>query len=143
MYKRLILPQAVCVLLPTESKAFGSRYIAISRRDSTTEFGIPGGKVDAGETVVQAAVREIEEELQLNLIPSMLIPVYAGMCKGDTSFWVTTFLYEDSFDIADVVPEHGMTVRAMQSFELVLPSISPFAEYNIRVFSAMGSLFKN
>ncbi|UFU02014.1 NUDIX domain-containing protein [Ruania suaedae] len=37
------------------------------RKQGTSRFMLPGGKVDPGETVAQAAVREVAEELGLHL----------------------------------------------------------------------------
>lgn len=36
--------------------------LSISRRDDKTKFGLPGGKLEPGETPMQAAIRETLEE---------------------------------------------------------------------------------
>lgn len=144
--------QAVCVVcfskhdnavLNSNSGVNGSRVISISRRNSTTEFGLPGGKVDPGETTIEAAVREYYEELRINLKIESLVPIYSGMCSGDVDFWVTTYFCLDYVDPDMCVPEEGMVMRELNAHELVLPSVSPFAAYNAQVFKALSSFRGN
>jgi 8-oxo-dGTP diphosphatase len=43
------------------------RIVLIQRRD-TGQWGLPGGLVDWGETILQAAQRELNEETDLKLL---------------------------------------------------------------------------
>lgn len=54
----------------------GGRIAAIERvRDGQTYFTLPGGGLDAGETVEQAVIRETKEELGLDVIPRSTLAV--------------------------------------------------------------------
>lgn len=44
------------------------------RKKNTTAFQFPGGKPDLGETPLQAAVREVEEEIGVTLDDALLSP---------------------------------------------------------------------
>lgn len=131
---------AVCVILP---KADGT-LLAVSRRNDDTRWGVPGGKVDPGETHVAAAVRECGEEVGLTLEPSLLLPVYTGFCPGPgprDSFWVTTYLYLGDVEQLGIgTPEPGLTIRWAPSQDLSDPKHSPFADYNRRALEAVALL---
>jgi len=50
-------------------------------------YGLPSGKVEEGETFVQAAIREIKEEVSVNLKPQDLKHALTAHRKSDMS-WV-------------------------------------------------------
>src|SRR5690348_18507666 len=55
----------------------GDRIVLIERRNFPQGWAIPGGFVDFGETVEQAAVREAGEEISLEVELRALLGVYS------------------------------------------------------------------
>lgn len=70
---------AVCCVI--RNREDPSRILLVSRKNDTTSFGLPGGKVDSGETLLEAAIREVKEETGLDVVldPN---PVYHTKCPA-------------------------------------------------------------
>jgi 8-oxo-dGTP pyrophosphatase MutT (NUDIX family) len=134
--------QAVCIVIPS---AFGGEVYAVSRKNSLTEFGLPGGKVDEGENIVSAIVRETQEEIGLDIsdCADRLCPIYSAMVFGEKdgkNYWVTTFALNitnsETFSNSILTPEVGLIISKMPLQNLTWKNISPFYRYNIEVFGA-------
>jgi 8-oxo-dGTP pyrophosphatase MutT (NUDIX family) len=119
---------AACVLILAED----GKVLAVSRRDDPTMFGLPGGKVDPGETPEQAAYRELEEETGLKA--SNLKHVFTRHADDD-GFTTFTFTGKVSGNIAS--DEEGV-IRWVSIDVLCDPKTSPFAPYNQRLFNMIG-----
>ena len=79
-------PHAACCLILSDD----GQVLAVSRKDDPSAFGMPGGKVDPGETAMQAAARELQEET--GLTAKKLHKVFVR--KEDDGFTCTTFACE-------------------------------------------------
>lgn len=60
------------------------RVLAVHRRGDASDWGLPGGKVDEGETLEQAVIREVKEETGLDLFD--VKAVYTRPCHGEVDF---------------------------------------------------------
>ena len=125
------MKQAVCVLIEIPNTKM---FLAVSRRGSNTQWGLPGGKVDPGETPLEAVVRETKEETGIDLDKDKLKEVYVGVCTGDVVYLVTTYKYDGTFSTDSLETEPGMLLSYRTEAELCDDSKSPFAEYNRRIF---------
>jgi len=104
------------------------KILAVSRRDDPTAFGLPGGKIDPGETAEQAAARELQEETGLNVTD--LKPVFVRK-EGD-GYTTTTFVGKVSGQIR--TDEEGV-VKWVDRQDLL---DGPFGEYNRKLFAHLG-----
>jgi 8-oxo-dGTP pyrophosphatase MutT (NUDIX family) len=130
--------QAVCIALPLGLS--WETVVAVSRRNDPTRWGLPGGKVDPGETLEQAIRRETKEELGIDLPDTALVPIHVGY---DGDFEVTTYMVEDrryAVNAASISPEEGLTVTAMTQSQLCNPHNTPWPEYNTGVMHGVRNL---
>ena len=56
-------PTGACVILTKEDKILG-----VTRKYNHSDWGLPGGKLDPGETALEAIVREAKEETGLDIV---------------------------------------------------------------------------
>ncbi|HUY28103.1 MAG TPA: NUDIX hydrolase [Candidatus Binataceae bacterium] len=72
------MPRPQCPPIAADVIAeIGDRIVLIERRNFPFGWAIPGGFVDFGETVEQAAVREAREEISLEVELRALLGVYS------------------------------------------------------------------
>lgn len=72
--------------------------VLLQKRSDVGLWGIPSGHVEAGETVIEAAIREVWEETGLNIRINRLIGVYSDpksqvfkYPNGITTHFITTY----------------------------------------------------
>lgn len=67
------------------------RFLYLLRTDkNATNWGIPGGKLESNETILEGLFRECREEIGLKLIDPKLIPIQKFV---NNSFVYHTFFY--------------------------------------------------
>jgi 8-oxo-dGTP diphosphatase len=97
-----------------------SMVLGVSRKDDKTKFGLPGGKVDEGETMYEALVRELKEETGLDVIKA--VPIYF---REDGVY--VTVVYLISEYSGDIYTEEVGVVKWVTFEEL---KHGAFSEYN-------------
>lgn len=122
------MKHAVCVLITNDK----GQVVLATRRFKTT-VGLPGGKVEDGETHKDAAIREVFEETGVELDICNIHPIYRAVCYGDENY--DTICYSVSY--SGEIPggnEEGIESYWGNVSELL--TNSPFSEYNKEVIKA-------
>ena len=123
------LPKTVTALLFKDG-----RVLSVSRKDDSTALGLPGGKVDPGESLEEALVRELFEETGVRA--SSYKQVFEAVSSSGT-FYGYTFWVEE-WEGKPYSVEAGV-VSWVDPERLVAPS-QPFRIYNWALFHEIGLL---
>ena len=114
---------AVVVLLNPEGK-----LLAVSRKDNRTDFGLPGGKMEPGETFEECAIRETREETGLEI--SDPVEIFRRM---DGIYEAVAFAAHWTGEIQS--REGEGEARWVDPQEILKGS---FGDYNRKLFAALG-----
>ena len=93
------MKEAVCILLQDSE----GRILGVSRKYDQCLFGLPGGKVDVGESLQDAAIRECKEETGLDVWS--LKEAFSAVCGKYKS---TTFFAQFDSTQEFITSEKGM-----------------------------------
>lgn len=118
---------SVCVCAIRED----GKVLAVARRGTTDQWGLPGGKVEPGESPFDALMREVWEESFIKLDKDKLVPVFGRI---DDQFFVVTFLYNGT--IKDTPKQGDAGPAAWVTWEQLIEG--PFGKYNAKLKEALG-----
>lgn len=127
--ERLPLPLAVCLYMRRDD----GRILAVSRKTDRTKFGLVGGKVDPGETLLTALARETLEEA--GLVVSHFKFVLMRICPGEVDYLAFAFEAHYEGDLHDLKTAEPIDI------EWVEPQVlldGPFGEFNAELFRREG-----
>jgi 8-oxo-dGTP pyrophosphatase MutT (NUDIX family) len=122
---------AVCFLLMNDK----GEVLAISRGNDTTAWGLPGGKVEANESLDVAVVRETYEETGYVIAAPQ--SVYTAFVPGETNFVCTTFIAHVVAQAPDA-PRSDPFEGEVQWVHPRVVAKGPFAEYNQALFAHLN-----
>ncbi len=105
--------------------------LTVSRKTNSSKIGLPGGKIDPGESPEQAAIRELKEECGLDA--SNLRHVFTYQDVG--CFKTHTFIGDVKGTIQTT--EKGV-IRWVEPKALLNPEHSPYSKYNSLLFKKLG-----
>jgi len=116
----ILLPAACCAVLERDDDGV-PRVLLQQRGEPGGPWGLPGGALELGETVSQAAVRETREETGLVVAPHDLLGVFSGpqlhtYPNGDVVQSVVTVLVAGV--VAGELTADGDETRALGWFAL-------------------------
>ena len=107
------------VLVPIERTT--KRVLVQDRRDyKPPPWGFFGGKIELGETPLEALLREAEEELTLTLQPEELryVGTFSGR-YGDLELTLHTFLWPFDGDLSLFVQHEGAGMELVSAAEML------------------------
>lgn len=138
--QRSLKRAAVAVILVAADDGSGRTAFILTERPSTmrrhaNQFALPGGRCDEGETVVQAALREIEEEIGLSLSERDVLgtlddfPTRSGYLITPVVVWAedsaTLRLNPEEVAKAYRIPLDGFVTKDTVSFVSIKESLRP------------------
>lgn len=138
--QRALKRAAVAVILAATGDGTGRTAFILTERPSTmrrhaNQFALPGGRCDEGETAVQAALREIEEEIGLSLSERDVLgtlddfPTRSGYLITPVVVWAqeSAVLRLSPEEVAEVyrIPLDGFVTKDTVSFVSIKESPRP------------------
>jgi len=124
----MILPEAAVIVI----RDFEGRILTVTRRNSDL-FGLPGGKLDAGELPEEAAIREAKEETGIEVKSASYL-----FSKTDGEF-ITHCYHADTWRGTSYEVEPGIVPDWKEPSE-IYGTGSAFPEYNRSVVHQLPKL---
>ena len=115
--------------------------LGVSRRYDHTSFGLPGGKVNEGETPIEALIREIKEECGITISENDIKPLYERRDpnSGKTFRTYNYIPSEDPGFKKGIHEENGGLAKWVTWDDLIL---GDYGIYNYRLGTHIGRYLK-
>lgn len=112
------------------------------RKGSSPRFQMPGGKLEAHETPLEAALREVREEVGLDLKNAAIRPLgdFSAPASNEPGFTVVShvFIAEGIFSPQQVRPH--AEIAEVDWFDPSAPTTRPQAPLQAKIFAAVAQL---
>lgn len=106
------------------------RPLAIARRKKPGFIGLPGGKIDPGETPEEAIVREFYEEVGIRVNPSSVRQIFSLVDETGQETATYAVELESALPAEAFSGPEGTEVRLVSWDELTSPEKTEFPIYN-------------
>lgn len=128
--------QKQAVLLLYINPENSQEVLSVSRKDDHTKLGLPGGKAEEEETLINSLFREVQEEIGVNLDRNKLEFLFQ---EWDDDFDTLTYLYTGTIKLPNLpfINKEGAKVEFVPAEKLVKQEFSPFYKYNLDMFKAL------
>jgi len=108
------------------------RILSVSRKNDPADLGLPGGKVEPGETPYEAMVREVFEETGIRVRAAKLV-----FERPDGPHIVQTFFVTEWEGTPGNTKETGR-VKWVELGDMLAEECRSFREYNAALFCHLG-----